>query len=252
MGPVRDTPRNKGEAVVAGDGALDVSCQELPLRAPLLALLLVARATLGQEPSPPPTAPASDVTARPSEPSHGRTPIEHARATDLGFVLELRSDFGFEQLVDVEYTTDRRNQLNLNDGLAIELGASFLPLAGNRLATRVAAGFKIDMLRASNGNALFTAVPLDVVETAYVGPLRLGAGASVLLWPRIRGDGFLGDAGFRFDPAPGAVLEAEWIVAPRSRTGIGLRASWYRFSWNGVTRGAPAIGLVLRADVPVG
>ena len=96
-------------------------------------------------------------------------------------MLELRSDFGFEQLVDVEYTTDRRNQLNLNDGLAIELGASFLPLAGNRLATRVAAGFKIDMLRASNGNALFTAVPLDVVETAYVGPLRLGAGASVLL-----------------------------------------------------------------------
>jgi hypothetical protein len=218
------------------------------LRALTLALLLAARAALGQEPMPPRAAPVTGAGER----ALASTPPERARATRLGFVLELRSDFGFEELVAVEYTTDRQNRLNLNDGLAIELGASFLPLAEGRLATRIAAGFKIDMLRASNGDALFTAVPVDLMEVAYVGPMRLGAGASVLLAPRIRGDGFLDDAEIRFDTAPGAVLEAEWIVAPRSRTGIGVRASWYRFSWNGVSRGAPAIGLVMRADMPIG
>jgi hypothetical protein len=184
-------------------------------------------------------------------PAEAAARAERPRAGPLGVVLELRSDFGLERLVDVEYTTDRRMRVNLNDGLGIGLGASFLPLAQGRLATRLALGVKLDLLRASNGSAFFTAMPVDLMELAYVGPLRLGAGASVLLWPRVRGDGFLADAGFRFDPAPGAVLDAEWIVAPRNRTGIGLRASWYRFSWSGVTRSAPSIGLVLRTDLRV-
>ena len=188
--------------------------------------------------------------ARAGEPAPDRG-IERPRAGGLGFVVELRSDFGFERLVNVEYTTARRASLNLNDGLGIGVGASFLPLAQGRLATRLALGVKLDLLRASNGSAFFTAIPVDLMELAYVGPLRLGAGASVLLRPRVEGSGFLEEAGFRFDAAPGAVLDAEWIVAPRTRTGIGLRASWYRFSWNGVARGAPAIGLVLRTDLRI-
>ena len=217
-----------------------------------LAIFLAGRPSFAQESVTSPPGHALIPGDRATKRAIVSTPPPQARATGLGFVLELRSDFGFEQLVDVEYTTDRENRLNLNDGLAVGLGASFLPLAGGRLATRVAAGFMLDLLRASNGDARFTAVPVDLIETLYVGPLRLGAGASVLLWPQLRGDGFLGDARFRFDPAPGAALEAEWVVAPRSRTGVGVRASWYRFSWNGVTRGAPSVGLVLRADVPVG
>ncbi len=212
---------------------------------PILALLLSGQLASGQEPARPSSMRTTERTAVSGA-------QDRARASAHGLVLELRSDFGLERLVDVAYPSGRTVRMNLNDGLSVALGGSFLPAAGGRLATRVALGVKLDMVRASNGDALFTAVPVDLMEAAYVGPLRVGAGASVLLWPRIRGAGFLEEAGFRFDPAPGAVLDAEWIVAPRIRTGVGVRGSWYRFSWNGVTRWAPSVGLVLRADVPVG
>jgi hypothetical protein len=47
---------------------------------------------------------------------------------------------------------------------------------------------------------------------------------------------------------PGVVFEAEWLFAPRSRTGIGFRTSWHRFNVNGVSVDAPSFGAVLRAD----
>lgn len=212
------------------------------------------------DPAPQPVAVASAVVSPPASASIGSPPARQAtgrrdgrraRASAFGIVLELRSDFGFERLVEVEFTNDRRVTMNLNDGLTVAAGLSFLPLGGGRFTTRVSGGVKLDRLRADNGTALFIAFPIDVMEGVYVGPFRLGAGASVLLSPRIRGDGILERAGGTFRPAPGVVADAEWIVAPERRTGIGVRASWYRFEWQGSVRGAPSIGLLLRADFDV-
>jgi hypothetical protein len=211
----------------------------------LVLLAVISPTAFAQAPE---LAPGKQTTERAPD---DIAPAARARASAHGFVIELRSDFGVEPLVDVEYANERTVHMNLNDGLSVALGWSFLPAAGGRLTTRLAAGVKLDMVRASNGDALFLAVPVDLMEAAYVGPLRLGAGASVLLWPRIRGGGFLEDAGFRFDPAPGVVADAEWIVAPRSRTGVGVRGSWYRYSYDDVTRWAPSVGIVLRTDLPV-
>jgi hypothetical protein len=173
------------------------------------------------------------------------------RATGAGVVVELRSDFGFERVAHIEFSNDRRASMDLNDGLGLSAGLSFLPLANGRLATRVTAGIKIARLRASNGAALFTAFPLELMEAAYVGPLRLGAGLSVLFAPRIRADGLFEPLSTTYGPAPGAVADAEWILSPRTRTGIGIRASWNRFAAGGSASGAPAIGLVVRSDFDV-
>lgn len=172
-----------------------------------------------------------------------------ARASPLGLVIELRSDFGFERLAQVEFTTGRRVSMNLNDGLSAAMGVSFLPLAGGRLATRVTGGYKAQYLRASNGDAYFTGLPLELMEMAYLGPLRLGVGGSVMLEPRLSGKGFLEGESRRYDPAPGAVLDLEWIVSARSRTGIGVRGTWSQFTTGGVTRDGPAIGLIVRTDL---
>ncbi len=199
------------------------------------------------------TEPAAPEPVRPERRAEPPAPATSpARASASGLVVELRSDFGFERLVEVEYAGGRHSTMHLDDGLAVALGWSFLPLADGRLTTRAAAGFKVDLLRATNGSATFTAVPVELVEAFYVGPLRLGAGASVLLAPRLTTSGFLERRATTFRPAPGAVLDAEWIVAPRARTGIGVRASWHRFeSSAGGVRGAPSVGLVVRADVDV-
>lgn len=171
-----------------------------------------------------------------------------ARATHLGLVLELRSDFGFERINQIQFTTGRRVGMHLNDGISGALGLSFLPLADGRLGTRLTAGYKVQYQRAANGTALFTAIPVELVEQAYAGPLRLGLGGSVLLQPRLTGTGFLEDQTRTYDPVPGAVAEVEWLVSARSRTGIGVRGTWSRFTAAGVTRNGPAVGLVVRSD----
>ena len=207
-------------------------------------------------PSPSAIPASAPTIARPPPRPTSERPIGDRRrppprATRAGIVVELHSDFGFERLVHVQFSNERRASLELNDGLGVSVGASFLPLAEGRLATRATAGFKIARLRASNGAALFTAFPLELMEAAYVGPLRLGAGLSVLLAPHVSGDGIFAPAHTTFGPAPGAAAEAEWIVSPRTRTGIGLRASWTRFAAEGIARGAPAVGLVVRSDFDV-
>ena len=173
------------------------------------------------------------------------------RATAFGAVVELRNDFGFTPLVGVHFLDGRRASLTVNGGTALALGVSFLPLAGGRLGTRVTAGAKGQLLWASNGSAGFTAFPVELLEFAYAGPLRIGAGGSLLLWPRLRGSGLFEGAGHGFQSAPSAVAEAEWIVSPRTRTGIGARASWTWLSRGGVTVSGPSVGLVLRADLDV-
>lgn len=202
------------------------------MAAALVALLLAA------EPAPSASVPPPAETAAPRP----------GRIAPAGLVIELHSDFGLRRLIALEYTTGRRFGLALNDGISAAAGASLLRLAGGRLSTRVTAGFKLQLVRASNGSATFTAFPVELAESLELGPLRLGAGASVLVAPRLRGRGFLEGARIDFDPAPGAVLDAEWLVSRRSRTGIGVRASWHRYDGGGVRRGAPAIGLVVRSE----
>jgi hypothetical protein len=209
------------------------------MRPLVIAALLAAARASAQEQSSTIAAPhAAEPAARTNE----------GRGSALGVVVELRHDLGFRELLEVEYTNGRRITVSANEGTTVALGLSFLPLAGGRFATRASAGFKIDAVRAGNGRAIFTAIPLDVLEVAYVGPLRLGAGLSLLLAPRLSGTGFLEDASARMGPSPGAVAEAEWIFAPRARAGVGVRAAWHRMSMNGVTMGASTIGLALRAD----
>lgn len=229
----------------------------------LLALMgaLHAAAAVGGADAEPAADPAPTVTVavgtatRALAPSPARPPgapppprPAAVRATRAGLVLELRSDFGFERLVLVEFTNDRRASMNLNDGLGLSVGMSFLPLARGRLVTRVTAGLKAARLRASNGSALFTAFPVELMEAAYLGPLRVGAGLSVLLQPRVTGEDAFDSSRVSFDPAPGGVVDAEWLLSDRGRTGVGVRVSWHRFASRGTSRGAPAVGLVVRAD----
>lgn len=208
----------------------------------VLAVVGAVRATAAaaSEEAPPP---------RPSERPEARRASDPVRATRAGLVLELRSDFGLERLVLVEFTNERRAAMNLNDGLGVALGVSFLPLAKGRLVTRATGGLKLARLRASNGTAMFTAFPVELMEAAYVGRVRVGAGLSLLLAPRVSADGILEQERISFAAAPGAVADVEWLLSARGRTGIGLRVGWNRFTWRGTSRGAPAIGVVIRADL---
>ena len=226
--------------------AVAAAAEGRPVTRPVPEVVLVS--TIGADPHPRLSVPREPRYVALS-PDAERS--REARASPLGIVIELRSDFGLEQINQIQFTTGRKVGMHLNDGISAALGVSFLPLAGGRLGTRLTGGYKVQYLRASNGNALFTAIPVELVEMIYAGPVRFGLGGSVLLEPRLDGSGFLENQSRTYDPAPGAVAEIEWLVSARSRTGIGVRGTWSRFTADGVTRDGPAVGLVVRSDLAV-
>lgn len=205
----------------------------------ILAALLIFAATVAsaQEPGAvPPVVPAAEAPQR-------------ARASERGLVLELRTDFGLEELLEVRFDDGSTGSINLDDGFAAAVGVSFLPLAEGRFATRASVGLKFTSLQAANGDAFLWSIPLEITENVYAGPFRLAAGPSFLLGTSFSGSDFFENTVYEFGSvAPGVVFEAEWIFAPRSRTGIGMRASWHRFDVNGVSVDGPSLGAVLRAD----
>jgi hypothetical protein len=194
-------------------------------------------------------APLASAQYAPAPPPPGPLAPSWALATERGLVLDLRTDFGTEELFEVGFSDGSTQSMNLGQGFTAAAGLSFLPFAGGHLATRATLGFMFTSMQASNGDAWLWSFPLEITQVLYIGPLRLGAGPSFLLSPGFTGSDFFGDLDYDFGPvAPGFVFEAEWVFAKQSRTGIGFRSSVHRFDVNGVSVDAPSFGFVLRAD----
>jgi hypothetical protein len=138
-------------------------------------------------------------------------------------------DLGGTKLIEVELTDGTKQSIKANAGFTILAGAAFAPLLDGKLETRATLGVKFDTIEASNGSANYLAFPLEVVESVNLEPLRLSAGVSLAMGPRLRGKGFL-DA-FDVDLKNSLGLVGEVVWAGRSK---GARLGWYlgaRFLW---------------------
>jgi hypothetical protein len=199
-------------------------------------------------------ASASPAVAAPDAPEAPPGPSEPARtppSRPVDLYLALGYDFGFTTLVDVTYSDGSTGSLKANGGLVLAAGATFLKLLDGRVSTRASVGLKYDSLKASNGSVSYLAFPIEVVEQFRAGPVRLGAGLSLSLAPRLSGSGAATSLDARLDPSAGVLLEAMYVFglggAPGKGLGIGLRFLWQRLrsTDTGDTVGASALGLVI-------
>lgn len=225
-------------------------------RALCAALALLACPVLAQDaatpgapviPEEPPPArtpvPADDPGAPPSP---GAAPAP-ARPRSVRLVASTGYDYAFEDLLLVEYENGSEGRLGANGGYVLAVGAAFLPLAGGRLETRATVGVKYDTVTGKNGSAVFFGFPLEVVEALDVKPLRLSAGLSLLMFPRVEGSGFLGGADLELRNSLGVVGQAEWVLPFRGGTAgslsVGLRYLWQRLEASTGGRGSDASAL---------
>lgn len=196
-------------------------------------------------PSPPSPAGPGAVSAPAAAP---------ARVSPVRLVAWTGYDYGFQELLEVEFENGSRQTLRLNGGGVLAVGAAFWPLQDGRFETRATVGLKYDSIRASNGSVTYLAFPVEITESWNVRPLRLTGGASLLLAPRIRGSRFLEGADLDLKSSLGLVGQAEWVLPFRGGRGslsFGLRYLWQKLEpkQGGGAEDASALGAVLGATL---
>jgi len=221
-------------------------------RAAVLAVIVsVAPAARSQEPGP---AAASAATAEPppvaSLPASPPATTAAAPLPPVRFFVSTGWDYGFNELLKVQFEDGSTGSLRLNGGFRLAIGAAFLPLQGGRFETRGTAGIKYDWLSAENGRVTSLAFQIELLESLNVRPLRLSAGLSVLLAPSVKGHDFLAAVDLDLRNSLGLVGQAEWVFpfdAGRRSLSVGLRFTWQKLELEsgGKAEDASALGAVL-------
>lgn len=148
----------------------------------------------------------------------------------LRLLLGLGYDLGGEKLVQAALSDGTRPSIRAGGGYSLVVGAELLPALEGRLRTRLTAGLRYDAITASNAKVSHLALPLEVAEVYQAGQIRLGAGLSLSLAPRLSGSGDASGLGADFDPSLGAVALLEWFWPTATGGGfsLGARVLWQR------------------------
>lgn len=172
----------------------------------------------------PPPRPRSEPTA-----ATAPAPAEPA----VQFVVFGGYDIGSTKLIEATLSDGSSQSISANQGLTASVGIATLKLLDGVLATQATLGIEGWSIDASNGGASWRAYPIDVMEFAYLDPVRLGAGISYLLKPSLTGTGVLAGLDARFKNSLGLALEGDWVFripanARRSRLTVGGRYTWQK------------------------
>jgi hypothetical protein len=205
-------------------------------------------------PSPPVAMPVPSVPApAPAvSTSPAAAPRDAAPPRRLRFIASVGYDYGFEDLLTVRYEDGSTDRLAANGGMVFSAGAAWPLVPSGEYELRATAGMKYDIVSGSNGSARYIAFPIELLAGWNVRPLRIAAGASLSLGPRVRGSGFLAPADLDLRSSLGIVGQADWVFPFRSAAGsfsVGLRYVWQKLEVSTGGRAVDASALGLAASV---
>ncbi len=95
-------------------------------------------------------------------------------AQELDVIVGLGYDFGGEKLGTVIFEDGKKEDIKSHEGLLIYAGVDYGIMED--LIVRGTLGYKFDSVTASNGEAEFKRIPIEVLFAKLIGPHRLGGG----------------------------------------------------------------------------
>lgn len=126
---------------------------------------------------------------------------------------------GGDNLVEVEYDDGSSEELNAGD--LLDLKAGFLiDLPNYPVTIQTTIGYHFDSITATNGDASFSRLPLDLLAFYNVNKHRIGAGLSYHLNPELEFEFDNVDVNIDADNAIGLVVEYGYQVADRVILGL--------------------------------
>jgi hypothetical protein len=132
-------------------------------------------------------------------------------------MIKVGFDFGGDTLATVRFTDGSTQSIKANQGIYFGVGASVLLTNPKDIEVEGTVSYKEDAVTAANGEVIFSRVPLDaLVFYRFPEHFRVGGGLTYHLNPKLSGNGVVGNVNIGFDNALGWVLQAEYLLPPRS------------------------------------
>lgn len=125
-------------------------------------------------------------------------------------------DFGGEKLVHVEYTDGDTADIKTNQGFRFGAGTVYVNEAGN-FETELSVSYKVDRANGSNGHVAMSRFPVDWLAFYRAKQVRIGAGLTYHLSPKLTGSGVAENIEAKFKNALGLIVQADFIGTKKSQ-----------------------------------
>ena len=171
-------------------------------------------------------------------------------------MLKVGFDFGGDTLATVRFTDGSTQSIKGNQGYYFGAGASILLTDSKDVEVEGTVSYKEDSVTASNGEVIFSRVPIDVLAFyRFPEHFRVGGGLTYHVNPKLTGSGVVGNVNIGFDNALGLVLQAEYLLPPWSprtpKMSIGVRFTMLDYETNGATVKSNGVGATFSIAFPL-
>ena len=161
-------------------------------------------------------------------------------AADLRGVFVAGFDTGGDKLLTVTFTDGSSDSIRANQGLYAGGGISVLTESKD-IEFQTTLAIKYDGVSASNGSATFTRIPLDALVFYRWEKVRVGAGLTYVMSPKVKTSGIPPtDLNVTLDNAVGGLVQADYLLG---RVAIGLRYTALDYKFQGNTIKASGVGI---------
>jgi hypothetical protein len=149
----------------------------------------------------------------------GNASAQTQPASPFNFFLGAGLTFGGDKLAEANYTNGDSSKLTAGALLQLNGGVRFQ--AGEKVTISGSVGYHVDNANASNGSLRFDRFPVELLAHYAVNEQwRLGGGVRFVSGPELSSSGVASGNNAKFDSATGAVIEAQYMINPKSAVAI--------------------------------
>lgn len=152
-------------------------------------------------------------------------------AVDVDSVVSIGYDDGGDELINLRFNDGKTQSIRANQGVVVALGAIFYNTSDLTWQTQATIGAKYKPINATNGDATWRAVPIEIIEFFNTNLIRFGIGLSYQVAPSLKTSGVISE--YRVDMNDALGYVAQIGFRPKKRGGISVDVRYTYIEYSG-------------------
>lgn len=155
------------------------------------------------------------------------------KAHEIEWLVGLGADFGGGELGKITYSDGSTALVNANKGVAFYFGVILPNGSESDFSTQLTLGYKLGGPRGTNGDATWSAIPLELIEYYRVSSLRMGLGISYQINPQLSVNFPASSYVDKYNNAIGLIAQIGWAPV-KEHFSVDLRYTSIKFQGDNV------------------